>query len=73
MKPLAEMSALELRMELDAAIEAEHRADYVDGLAAWNAARRDARARHDAVIAEMARRRTHFAVVSGMVEGDNVG
>jgi hypothetical protein len=57
MKTLADISMAGLRAELDAAIEAETVADYQDGLGNWRAARAAARARQDAVIAELALRR----------------
>lgn len=65
MKPLAEMSALELRAELDAAIAADGMAEYQDGLGAWAEAKRAAHARQKAVVDEMARRHAHWQAIGG--------
>ncbi len=66
MKPLTEMSAVELRAELDAAIAAEKGADWQERLADWAEQRKAAQARQNAVVVEMARRRSHWSAVSGM-------
>jgi hypothetical protein len=66
MKPLPEMSAVELRAELDAAIEAEKGAEWQERLADWYECRKAAQARQNAVVVEMARRRAHWSAVSGM-------
>ncbi len=63
------MSAVELRAALDAAIAAERAAEHQDGLAAYVAARDDARARQRACVDEMAHRAAHFEVVSGAMGG----
>lgn len=56
MKPLAEMTRAELRMEMDAAIKAETAADYIDNLTAWQRERQAARDRQQAVMREIERR-----------------
>lgn len=56
MKTLPEMTDQELRAELDAAIEAERVADYVDGLTAWKMAKGAAAMRRERAHAEFARR-----------------
>ncbi|MHB1305357.1 MAG: hypothetical protein ACYCZB_18180 [Acidiphilium sp.] len=71
-KPLAEMSGVELRAALDAAIEAERAADFNDVHSAWETARESARSRQLSIVNEMERRHAHFARISGRPEAGNV-
>lgn len=71
-KPLAEMSGMELRAALDAAIEQERMAEFVDGLRDHMTVREGARRRQASLIDEMARRRARFRAEAGIRETRDV-
>ncbi len=73
LKPIAQMSAAELRAELDAAMEAEKLAEYQNGLTAWLTARDAAIERQRLCVDEMARRQAHWEAVNGAMGGMSGG